>query len=296
MVVIHAGAGSVSSDLQHHQEQCRHWLLAALSSAQVMLESGQSALLTAKSAVQIMESFELFNAGHGSALCSDGTVQMSAALMRGSDHAAGAVAGIRTVKHPIIAAYAVLLSDQVLMIGEDADRMALEAGAEKRLNEHFVTERQKARLADHLEDGDRGTVGAVCIDSHGVLAAATSTGGLTGQPPGRVGDSPLIGAGTWADERVAVSCTGDGEAFMRSATARHIATLVECGLRLDEAADRALDDVRRLGGSGGLIALDAECNAAMPFSTEAMPRGIWRAGEQPQVWVGEPDGTVWTGA
>jgi beta-aspartyl-peptidase (threonine type) len=289
VVVVHAGAGSLSAELHQRQHECRVWLRDALSNAQVMLEAGHGAIEAAKSAVQILESCELFNAGYGSALCSDGTVQMSAALMDGAGRRAGAAAGIRTVKHPIVAAYVVLESDQVLMIGEDADRLAIAAGAERWRNQQFVTARQKARLAAYLDQREHGTVGAVCLDARGELAAATSTGGITGQPPGRVGDSPLIGAGTWADRRVAISCTGDGEAFIRSGTARHIATLVESGVDLPQAANRALGEVSDLGASGGLIALDADGSAVMPFSAQAMPRGLWRAGEPARVWITEPE-------
>jgi len=161
-------------------------------------------------------------------------------------------------------------------------------GLEQLTNADFITARQRTRLAERDSGAEGATVGAVCLDAAGVLAAATSTGGVRGQPPGRIGDSPLIGAGTWADARVAVSCTGDGEAFIRSGTARHIATLLEHGVRLPDAAQRALDDVSELGGRGGLIALDARGTVAMPFLTELMPRGIWRPGRDPAAWIGEP--------
>jgi L-asparaginase / beta-aspartyl-peptidase len=289
VAVVHAGAGKLSSELRENEDRCRAVLLEVLDNARMMLDAGRAALETAKTLVQIMEDCDLFNAGYGSALCSDGSVRMSAAVMRGSDRAAGAVAGIKIVKHPVIAAYAVLHSHQVLMIGEDADTLAIAAGAERMANEHFVTDRQRTRLAQQAEDGDHGTVGAVCLDHQGVLAAATSTGGLTGQPPGRVGDSPLIGAGTWADQSVAVSCTGDGEAFIRGGTARRLATLVERGASLRSAANDALVDVSDLGGRGGLIALDSAGHAVMPFTADAMPRGYWRANEEPRVCVMEAE-------
>jgi beta-aspartyl-peptidase (threonine type) len=155
-----------------------------------------------------------------------------------------------------------------------------------------VTERQRQRLADRLAEGEgrqtaveQETVGAVCLDATGVLAAATSTGGLTGQRRGRVGDSPLIGAGTWADRRVAVSCTGQGEAFMRAGAARLVAALIEHGHSLESAAHEALATVADCGGSGGLIAVDAHGKVATPLSTGAMPRGVWRAGEKPVTTV-----------
>ena len=188
----------------------------------------------------VMESFPLFNAGHGSALCSDGSVELSASVMRGSDRAAGAVALVRRTRHPVAAAVALLDQPEVLLVGDGADAHAAAIGLEQVEPRAFVTERQRRRLAERLagelrrKHGAGGaepekfgaggaepeTVGAVCLDANGSLAAATSTGGLNGQRPGRVGDSPLIGAGTWADNRVAVSCTGQGEAFIRAAAPR----------------------------------------------------------------------------
>jgi beta-aspartyl-peptidase (threonine type) len=238
-----------------------------------------------------LESFPLFNAGHGSALCADGTVEMSAALMRGSDRAAGAVAAITGTWHPIDAAYSLLEASEVLMVGAAADAHAAACGAEQRDPSSFITERQRSRLAEQqtrtsLNDpqsrsagGDHGTVGAVCRDRDGVLAAATSTGGIRGQPPGRVGDTPLIGAGTWADQRVAVSCTGDGEAFIRAGAARLLAAMAQQGVELPAAAQAVLDEVLVAGGRGGLIAVDADGEVVTPRSTEVMPCGIWRPGQ-----------------
>ena len=181
-----------------------------------------------------------------------------------------------------------LAGPNVLIIGEHADELARAGGLALESNEAFVTRRERARLALGADaaPGARGTVGSVCLDRAGRLAAATSTGGLSGQPPGRVGDSPLFGAGTWADELVAVSCTGDGEAFIRVGAAARIAALLAAGASLDDAAARALADVSRLGGRGGLIALGADGQATMQLSAEAMPRGIWRAGEESHVLVG----------
>ncbi len=251
-----------------------------------MLEHGDDAVAVVVCAVSMMESFELFNAGYGSALCRDGSVEMSAAVMRGSDRAAGAVAGVRTVKYPVRAALSLLHSRQVLMIGEAAEREAIRRGVEHQPNHLFVTDRQRARLAARAGD-DRGTVGAVCLDSHGSLAAATSTGGISGQPPGRVGDSPLIGAGTWADGNLAISCTGDGEAFIRAGAARHAATLVAAGASLEAAIAAVLRDLTELGGRGGLIAASSDGTIAMPFTTQVMPRGLWVRGEDPRVFVSD---------
>jgi beta-aspartyl-peptidase (threonine type) len=228
---------------------------------------------------------DLFNAGRGSVLCADGSVEMSAALMRGCDRAAGAVAGVSRARFPILAARAVLeRSPHVLLTGATADEHALACGVQQRDPSWFVTERQLRRLAEHGPDVDRGTVGAVCLDAGGGLAAATSTGGRRGQTPGRIGDSPMFGAGTWADARVAVSCTGDGEAFIRAGVARHLATLLQCGARLPDASDQALAGVAALGGTGGLIAVGADGEVATPCNAEAMPRGVWRKGLEPEVW------------
>lgn len=284
-VLVHAGAGPFGEELRDHGDEAVQALQAVLAAAAELLEEGASATDVVIGAVEAMEDCGLFNAGFGAALCSDGSVELSAAVMRGADRAAGAVAGLRVVRHPVRAAAAVLSTDQVLMVGERADQLALTRGAERWENGNFVTDRQRARLAASPsgESEDRGTVGAVCLDAHGNLAAATSTGGINGQPPGRVGDSPVIGAGTWADDRLAVSCTGDGEAFIRAGVARWMAAQLEHGASLETAAGRALEEVGHLGGTGGLIAVDRSGRLAVPFSTEAMPRGVWQAGRSPEV-------------
>lgn len=279
VVVVHAGAGGLSEDLREHEAECREALAAALRSAATALEGGLDAVAAVRCAVIEMESFPLFNAGYGSALCADGSVEMSAALMRGSDQAAGAVAAITRTRHPILTADALLEAEQVLLIGEHADAYAAARSLEQWEPEMFITERQRRRLLEHVARLEHGTVGAVCLDSAGALAAATSTGGRMGQPPGRIGDSPLIGAGTWADRYVAVSCTGEGEAFIRAGAGRLLGALVERGAALDSAARTVLEEVRRCRGRGGLIAVDVHGQVAMPFSTPAMPRGVWRAGE-----------------
>jgi L-asparaginase / beta-aspartyl-peptidase len=291
VVVIHGGAGNFSSDMQEREPSRRAALEEALAAAAAELEAGNGAVEAVRAAVMVLESFPLFNAGYGSALCADGTVEMSAALMRGSDRAAGAVAAITRTGHPIMAAYSLLEASEVLMVGAAADAHAADHGAEQKDPSSFITERQRARLAEQrtrvsLNDpesgpaeADHGTVGAVCCDGDGLMAAATSTGGIRGQPPGRVGDTPLIGAGTWADRHVAASCTGDGEAFIRSGAARLLAAMVQQGTPLLAAARAVLDEVRLAGGRGGLIAVDAAGGAVAVRTTEVMPYGIWRPGE-----------------
>jgi L-asparaginase / beta-aspartyl-peptidase len=286
VILVHAGAGGISDDLREQVSECR----AALEDA---LNAGAAALLEASAveavcaAVMVMESFPLFNAGYGSVLCSDGSVEMSAAIMRGSDRAAGAMAMLRRTRHPIAAARSLLDAPPVLLAGERADAHAAGAGLEQHDPSEFVTDRQRRRLerwrGDRGAPGDRGTVGAVCLDASGLLAAATSTGGRLGQRPGRVGDSPQIGAGTWADRSVAVSCTGAGESFIRCGAARLLGALVANGVAIEVAARTVLDEVAECDGVGGLIAADAAGNVALPFSTDAMPRGVWRPGQGPVV-------------
>lgn len=287
-VAVHAGAGARAAELDEGRDDYRVALTTALKRARAVLERDGSAVDAAQAAVMMMEDeADFLNAGRGSTLCEDGSVEMAAALVRGSDRAAGAVAGVSTIRYPIAAARAVLdSSPHVLLVGHAADRFAAAAGAEQREPEYFITEHQRRRLHELPSSFERGTVGAVCLDALGTLAAATSTGGMRGQLPGRVGDSPLIGAGTWADRRVAISCTGDGEAFIRAGAARVLAALIEHGTPVTEAAERVLDEVVALGGHGGLIALDADGEPAMPFRAGAMPRGVWRHGDDsPAVWV-----------
>jgi beta-aspartyl-peptidase (threonine type) len=317
IVVVHGGAGGFTDELREHEADVRAAIERALAAAaEAVNDACAGAVEAVRAAVMVLEAFSLFNAGHGSALCSDGTVELSASVMRGSDRAAGAVAMMTRTAHPVAAATALLDEPEVLLVGDTADVHAANTGLEQVEPVSFVTERQRRRLAERLAEGGVGrrlagdpgaigpetvgdpgalepetvgdpgaiepeTVGAVCLDATGLLAAATSTGGLTGQRRGRVGDSPLIGAGTWADRRVAVSCTGQGGAFIRAGAARLVAALTEHGHTLESAAHEALAAVAECGGSGGLIAVDVQGNVTTPLSTAAMPRGVWRAGEKP---------------
>jgi L-asparaginase / beta-aspartyl-peptidase len=292
VVVVHGGAGGHTDEIREREPEYHAALERALTAAAAALRGGGDAVEAVRAAVIVMETFPLFNAGHGSALCSDGSVELSASVMRGSDRAAGAVAMVRRTRHPVAAAVALLDQPEVLLVGDGADAHAAASGLEQVELNAFVTERQRRRLAERLAGGAESetfgaggagpeTFGAVCLDANGLLAAATSTGGLNGQRPGRVGDSPLIGAGTWADSRVAVSCTGQGEAFIRAGAARLVASLVEHGQALKDAAEEAMSVVAQCGGDGGLIAVDAQGNVTMPRSTGAMPRGVWRGGKKP---------------
>jgi len=283
VIVVHGGAGGLNDELREREAEYRHAIEAALTRGAEALQTG-GAVEAVCAAVMEMESFPLFNAGYGAALCSDGSVELSASVMRGSDRAAGAVALMTRTRHPVAAAAALLDDSEVLLAGDSAEVHAAANGLEQLNPGDFVTERQQRRLAQRLQDGGQ-TVGAVCLDETGLLAAATSTGGLQGQRPGRVGDSPLIGAGTWADGYVAVSCTGKGESFVRAGAARLVAALVEHGMTLEEAARAALTTVAECDGNGGLIAIDESGNVTTLRSTDAMPCGVWRAGHKSDTTV-----------
>jgi beta-aspartyl-peptidase (threonine type) len=221
---------------------------------------------------------------------------MDAAVMRGGDRQAGAVATVTRVRHPILLAREVMeRSPHVLITGAGAERLAEEWGLELHEAEWFVTERQRRRWLDRARrgpDAERGTVGAVVLDAGGQLAAATSPGGVRDQLPGRVGDSPLVGAGVYAEDGVcAVSATGDGEHLIRALAAHEVAALLRHReMPIDQAAETALRDrVAPLGGEAGLIAVDAEGNLAMPFTTEAMFRGCLVGGGESRTAVGRAE-------
>ena len=229
VVVVHGGAGGLTDELRENEAEYRAAIEHALDAGAQALKGGGGAVEAVCAAVMEMESFPLFNAGHGSALCADGSVEISASVMRGSDRAAGAVALMTRTRHPVAAAAALLGDAEVLLAGDSAEAprrgQRPRAAAIQRTSspsgsgDGWPTASQTRRA-----DGRRGLP-----RRNGLLAAATSTGGLHGQRPGRVGDSPLIGAGTWADGHVAVSCTGKGEAFIRAGAARLVAALVEHG-------------------------------------------------------------------
>jgi L-asparaginase / beta-aspartyl-peptidase len=233
----------------------------------------------------VLEDCPLFNAGCGAALNAAGEIELDAAIMDGSSLRAGAVTGVRTVRNPVSLARAVMEhTPHVLLAGDGAEAIARSRGLESVPPVYFHTiERRQAleriRAGAAASDQDRhGTVGAVALDWSGSLAAATSTGGLTNKLPGRVGDSPIVGAGTFADKRVAVSCTGDGEVFLRCNAAFRISALMElAGSTATQAARRTLGLVKRLGGSGGMIVIDKSGSVTMPFNTEGMYRGLRRS-------------------
>jgi beta-aspartyl-peptidase (threonine type) len=295
-LVIHGGAGVIERDqLSLADEQSiRADLERALEAGRVILADGGGALDAVEAAVVVLEESPRFNAGKGAVYNAEGRHELDASIMQGRTRRAGAVAGVETIRNPVRLARAVMEeSPHVMMIGAGAERFAdSQARIERVANDWFDTDtrraqldqeqaRERAEAADARTDADNlrgkyfGTVGAVALDTHGDLAAATSTGGMTNKRFGRVGDSPLIGAGTWADERCAVSGTGWGEFFIRNAVAHDIAArMAYGGASLAEATDAViLQRLPESGGDGGAIAVDRDGNIAMPFSTSGMYRG-----------------------
>jgi L-asparaginase / beta-aspartyl-peptidase len=298
-LAIHGGAGTIRRDELTAEKEAayRAALNAALQAGGAILAAGGSAEEAVVAAAISLEDCPLFNAGHGSTFTAAGSIEMDAALMT-SAAKAGAVTGVTRIRNPILAAQAVMrATPHLLLAGAAADEFAAAQGLAMEPPAYFETEHRRAQLIaaqaaqivslDHDLPAKMGTIGAVARDRHGALAAATSTGGMTNKRAGRVGDTPILGAGTWADARVAVSCTGTGEAFMRCAAAHEIAALMRLGGKsLEEATSEvALLRVPEAGGRGGLIAVDAAGGVALPFGTEGMYRGWWRAGETPRTVI-----------
>ncbi|WP_213132147.1 beta-aspartyl-peptidase [Citrobacter sp. FP75] len=306
VIAIHGGAGAITRAQLSQEQELRY--IQALSDivevGQRMLEAGQSALDVVTEAVRLLEECPLFNAGIGAVYTRDETHELDACVMDGNTLQAGAVAGVSHLRNPILAARLVMeKSPHVMMIGEGAENFALAQGMERVSADIFSTPERYAQLLaartagetvlDHggtpLDESNKmGTVGAVALDKYGNLAAATSTGGMTNKLPGRVGDSPLVGAGCYANNAsVAVSCTGTGEVFIRALAAYDIAALMDYGgLSLSEACERVvMEKLPALGGSGGLIAVDHEGNVALPFNSEGMYRAWGYAGDTPTTGI-----------
>ena len=285
-IAIHGGAGTLApADLTPENERAyRAGLERALRAGFTVLDAGGTALDAAVTAVQVLEDEPLFNAGRGAVVAANGLHELDASVMDGRDLRAGAVTGVRHVRSPIELARLVMeRSPHVMLAGTGAEEFALEQGLQPVPNSHFATERRRLELERMLQgqieagrESLMGTVGAVALDAAGNLAAATSTGGMTGKKWGRVGDSPIIGAGTYAaNDCCAVSATGHGEFFIRAAVAHEIASLMRYrGLGVVEAADEVvMRQLVRLGGSGGVIAVGRDGRIAMPFNSEGMLRG-----------------------
>ena len=279
VLVLHGGAGTIdrASMTPELEQDYRAALEGALRAGHAVLAGGGNAMDAVEATLLPLEDSPLFNAGRGAVLTADRLCELDASVMDGGTGLAGAVAGIRTVRHPIRAARAVMeKSEHVLLAGRGADAFAAEQGLELVDNAWFQTERRVRQLDQALADAKFGTVGCVALDEEGHLAAGTTTGGMTAKRYGRVGDSPLIGAGTWAEDGVCgVSATGWGEFFIRGAVASTIAARMRFGgASLADAASATIHgDLTARGGTGGVVALDAEGRVAAPFNTPGMYRG-----------------------
>lgn len=311
-IAIHGGAGALRRDLMTPQIE-RLFIDAlgkSLKAGNDVLANGGSCVTAVEQAIIVMEDYPLFNAGRGSNFTNEGKIEMDASLMDGRDLSAGAVACVSGVKNPISLCRSIRDDGrQVLLIGEGARSFAVKHGLELRDSEYFFTQhrwdamermrnkKETALSEDIVPDSsilasvlDRkcGTVGAVAVDLDGNLAAGTSTGGTTAKAFGRAGDSSLIGAGTYANNKTcAVSGTGHGEYFIRATVAHDISSLMEyAGMSLEEAANKVVhENLKQLGGRGGVIAIDAKGNVSMPFNTKGMYRGYMGSGESPVVKI-----------
>lgn len=289
-LVIHGGAGTIERDrLTPEQDRdIRAALNRALDAGSKVLADGGAALDAVTAAVMVLENDEHFNAGHGAVFTYDGENRMDASIMAGEDRRAGAVAGVSATKNPILAARAVMeQSPHVMLAGAGADQFSREQGLEQADPEYFATPERRRQL-DELKanslsgydvDMKYGTVGAVALDQAGHVAAATSTGGVTGKRWDRIGDSPIIGAGTYADDRAcAVSATGSGEFFIRVGVAHEICSQLRQAQQKDEAAvtgtaAAVMAEVKALGGSGGVIVATPQGIGTWSFNTAGMYRG-----------------------
>ena len=299
VVVIHGGAGTIlKKDMSPElEEQYRAKLKEALTQSYQKIKEGKSSLLAVEAAIVVMEDSPLFNAGKGAVFTSDGRNELDASIMYGKDKSAGAVAGLTVVKNPIKAAIAVMQkSEHVMMIGKGAEQFAKKEGLEIVNPKYFWTQHrwdalQKVKKAElkanqpnamnnshypsyYWVDKKFGTVGCVALDKDGNISAGTSTGGMTNKKYGRVGDAPIIGAGTYADKNVGISGTGGGEFYIRTSAARTVAAKYEYQNKdVKTATQEVMLEIEKLGGDGGMIALDKNGNVAMTFNTEGMYRG-----------------------
>lgn len=291
-IAVHGGSGTIASSIEDPKIKKNYLdaLQEALEAGFSLLKSDGTALESVTKAVTVLEDCELFNAGKGSVFTSKGDHEMDAAIMDGKTLNAGAVAGIKGIKNPVLFADDIMKNTPfVFLAGSEAMEYARRQEYELLPDSYFFTQLRydqwtslrgsgEVQLDHSADNGHKfGTVGAVAVDSEGNLAAATSTGGMTNKAWGRVGDSPLIGAGTYANNKTcAVSCTGHGEYFIRGVVAYDVSCLMEYGgMNLEQATNEAIfTRMKNLGGEGGLIAVDAQGNISLPFNTEGMYRGM----------------------
>lgn len=296
-LAIHGGAGTIlrSSMTAEKELAYKQALEDAIIAGEGLLIKGGRSIDAVETAIRSLENNPLFNAGKGAVFTNEGKHEMDASIMNGKDLMAGAVAGVQNIKNPISLARAVMeKSEHVFMAGLGAQEFAKKINAEFMPDDYFFVQQrydqlQEAKkedkmILDHTDKEKKfGTVGAVAIDQHGNLAAGTSTGGMTNKKHGRVGDTPVIGSGTYANNKTcAISCTGHGEFFLRAVVAYDISCLMEYkGLSLKKACDIVvMDKLVKIGGEGGLIALDAKGNIELPFNSEGMYRASKKEGEE----------------
>jgi beta-aspartyl-peptidase (threonine type) len=300
-IAIHGGAGTITRTLMTPEREASYTqaLHAALAEGNGILSKGGTSLDAVAAAVVSLENNPLFNAGRGSVFTHEGTHEMDACIMRGDTLEAGAVAGIQGVQNPILLAKAVMeKSDHVMLVREGAEAFARSIGSVFQPDDYFFDNFRHQQLIDaraegkmqldHSEGKKFGTVGAVAKDVHGNLAAATSTGGMTNKRWGRVGDSPIVGAGNYANNATcAISCTGHGEFFIRAVVAYDISCLMEYkGLTLEQACQVVVNDkLVKFGGEGGLVAVDGLGNVCLPFNSEGMYRAWQTATEKAEVKI-----------
>jgi L-asparaginase / beta-aspartyl-peptidase len=286
-LVIHGGAGNFDSSTFNESEYDEYFTIleAVIDFGDSLLASGVFAIDVVELCAIILEDSPLFNAGKGAVMNNNGDFELDASIMDGQDLNAGAVAGISIVKNPIRAARAVMeKSPHVLLSGRGAEQFAKEVGLDIVKSEYFETQRIIDRYK-RLKKEDMGTIGVVALDIHGNLAAATSTGGMMMKKYGRIGDSPIIGAGTYADNNfAAVSCTGHGEYFIRGMAAYNVIAMIKyAGLNLDEATEKTIIMIEDLGGYGGLIAVDKNGEISMPFNTKSMFRAYIKSSGEKEI-------------
>ncbi len=288
-IAVHGGAGTIlrSTMTPEKEEAYRKGLSDAIAAGEAVLKKNGHSLVAVEKAIRVLEDNPLFNAGRGSVFTNKGKNEMDASIMEGRSLMAGAVTGVRNIKNPISLAKAVMeKSEHVFLSGEGAMKFAELMKAEREPDEYFVVaerleQLKKAKEADKTMLDHIGTVGCVALDVHGNLAAGTSTGGMTNKKFGRVGDTPMIGAGTYANNATcAVSCTGHGEYFIRAVVAHDVSCLMEYkGLPLSEACKIVVQDkLVKMGGEGGLIALDAHGNIELAFNSDGMYRASKKQG------------------
>ena len=274
-IVIHGGAGWSRNQTEEKLKSIEDGLKRALDEGFAILESGGTSLDAVEAAVVILEDDVTFNAGKGSVYTAEEKQEMDASIMTGELQNAGAVASVSTIKNPIkLARYVMEKTEHVLIVGQGAEKVAFKGGLEVVDPSYFYSKEKLDRVRRQKTKDELSTVGAVAIDKEGNISAATSTGGRSNKLPGRVGDSPIIGAGTWAQNNLCgVSGTGHGEYFMRFNVAREICVRMDyLGLTADQASNQVIDELSGMGIEGGVIVIDKEGNASMIFNTDGMAR------------------------